>query len=356
MDPRGNKPSHPPGAPAPEPSFDTDAPTLERDAPPPVVPEAPPPKTIELPLSVLAVAASAVILIVIAVLFWEHSKRPAPAANGKIRLAVLPFRNLTGDPKQEYVSDGFAEEMISQLGRLNHDQLGVIARTSAMGYKNTHKPVRKIARELNVNYVLEGSVRNSPGGFRIATQLIRGSDEVQVWSEEYDRPIGDLMKLEEELAKNVADEIQVQLLPRNPADVRVARSVSRDAYVYYLQGRFAFNLRNGPNLFNAVSSFEQAIHQDPGFAAAYAGLADSYNVLMFYGYAPEDATLPKARDAATKAVAIDDSLAEGHASLGYIYFIWDWDWTEAEREFQRAIVLNRNYAPAHHWYALLLRR
>lgn len=355
MDPRSKNRPLSPNDSASEPSVDPDAQTLERDAPPPCAPEPPPPRTLELPLSVVALTAVAVLLAVIAVvLFWKHSNRPAPPAAGKIRLAVLPFENLTGDPKLEYVSDGFAEEMISQLGRLNHDRLGVIARTSVMGYKNTRKPVRKIARELGVNYVLEGSVRNSPAGFRIATQLIRASDEVQVWSQEYDRPIGDLMTLEDELAKTVADEIQVQLLPRNPADVRVARSVSQDAYVYYLQGRFSFNLRNGESLFSAVNSFDQAIRKDPAFAAAYAGLADSYSMLMFYGYSPESDTLAKARAAAAKAVALDDALAEGHASLGYIYFIWDWDWPDAEREFQRAISLNHNYAPAHHWYSLYL--
>lgn len=350
------------------PPFDADAQTLEREAPPPVahkppppsLPEAPEPpaapqrKSIHVSLAALVASAALVLIAAAGVLFWKHSHRAEPPSTGKIRLAVLPFENLTGDPSQEYVSDGFAEEMISQLGRLNHDQLEVIARTSVVAYKNTGKPVRKIARELNVNYVLEGSVRNSSGGYRIATQLVRGGDEAQVWSQEYDRPIGDLMKLEGELAGTVADEIQVQLLPRKPADVRVARSVSQDAYVYYLQGRFAFNQRNGPNLFNAVSSFDQAIRQDPGFAAAYAGLADSYNMLMFYGYTTEASTLSKSRDAATRAIALDDALAEGHASLGYIHFIWDWDWPGAEQEFQRAIALNRNYAPAHHWYALFL--
>jgi len=357
--PRNNRPL-PSGGPPSNLSFDPSAQTLERDAPPPAVPgepPAPPPtgKTIRVSFGALAASAALLAVALIAgIFFWTHSHRTRPAANGKIRLAVLPFENLTGDSKQEYVSDGFAEEMISQLGRLNHDQLEVIARTSVMGYKHTPKPVRKIAHELNVNYVLEGSVRNSPDGYRITTQLIRAGDEVQVWSQEYDRPIGDLMKLEGELAENVADEIQVQLLPRRLADVRVARSVSQDAYVYYLQGRFSFNLRSGEGLFSAANAFDQAIHQDPAFAAAYAGLADSYNMLMFYGYATERDTLPKARNAAAKAIALDGALAEGHASLGYIHFIWDWDWPEAEREFQRAIALNRNYASAHHWYALYL--
>lgn len=358
-------------------SVDPYAQTLEREAPPPVVPakvaekaperapDTPPEKTAETALETPAprkrkshrfgFAALAAILAVAAVVwFWKHSQRPLPPASGKIRLAVLPFENLTGDPKQEYVSDGVAEEMISQLGRLNHDQLAVIARTSVMSYKNTHKPVRQIAHELGINYVLEGSVRYGRDGFRIGTQLIHADDEAQVWAAEYDRPVGDLMKLEEEVARTVADEIQVQLLPRKPADVRIAPTVSRDAYVYYLQGRFAFNLRNAPNLFSAVTSFQQAIRQDPAFAAAYAGLADSYSMLMFYGYSPDDQTLPKARNAATKAIELDDALAEGHASLGYIYFLWDWNWQAAEREFQRAIDLNQNYAPAHHWYALFL--
>lgn len=297
----------------------------------------------------LAIAATIGVLV-----FRRHLNLPLPPLGSKVRIAVLPFENLTGDPKQDFVSDGFSEEMISQLGRLNHDQLSVIARTSVMRYKNSNKPVRTIAHELGVKYVLEGSVRTSPSGYRIAAQLIRADDEAPVWSDEYDRPAGDLVSLEEYVARKVADEIQVQLVPQNPAEPHPAHAVNSDAYVYYLQGRFSFNMRAGGSMIDAVNSFDQAIRQDPNFASAYAGLADAYSNLAFYGFAPEAEAVPKAREAALKATQLDDTLAEGHASLGYIYFIWDWDWSAAEHEFQRAIALNDNYAPAHHWYALYL--
>lgn len=286
--------------------------------------------------------------------FRKHAKSSEAPAQARIRLAVLPFENLTGDPKQDYVGDGFAEEMISQLGRINHDRLRVIARTSAMRYKNTRKPLRKIASELGVSYVLEGSVRKSPEGFLIATQLIRAEDGVQLWSEEYDRPMDDLTTLERDLAIKIAGKIQVQLNSESPTEARGPTDTSSKAYFYYLQGRYSFNMRNGESLFDSVNSFDQSIRQDRSFAPAYAGLADAYNMLMYYGYSPETETLPKARASAIKATELDDALAEGHASLGYIYFLWDWNWQDAEREFQRAISLNDNYAPAHHWYALYL--
>jgi TolB-like protein/Flp pilus assembly protein TadD len=298
-------------------------------------------------------AAAGVVAIIVALVVWKTATHHASSVHAKVRLAVMPFQNLTGDPKQDYVSDGFAEETTNQLGRLNHDQLGVIARTSAMHYKNSPKPVRDIARELHVDYILEGSVRSGSGGLRISTQLIRAGDDAQIWSQEYDRPVGDLMTLESDVARTVADEIQVQLVPQPSAPAMNGR-VNSDAYVHYLQGRYSFNRRTGDGLFDAATSFDQAIREDPNFASAYAGLADAYNMQAYYGYARESAVVQKARAAAIRATELDPALAEGHASLGYIYFLWDWDWPDAEREMQHAIALNDNYAPAHHWYALYL--
>jgi len=341
---------------SPNPSTDPNAQTLARDTPPPVMLEIPPPRKLRFRWIILGALAAilAVVLVLAGVFLFKHPERPPARVDPKIRIAVLPFDNLTGDPKQEYVSDGFAEELISQLGRLNHDQLGVIARTSVMGYKNTHKPLKTIARELDVNYVLEGSVRRSETGFRIGMHLVRADDDAQVWAQEYDRPVGDLMKLEEEVAQTVAEQIQVKLTPAPSPEAQVPRNVSRDAYVYYLQGRFNLNMRTGETLINAVNSFDQAIRQDPGFAQAYAGLADSYNMLIFYGYLPERETVAKARAAAIKAIELDGSLAQGHASLGYIYFLWEWNWQQAETEFKRAIALDNSYSAGHHWYALYL--
>lgn len=294
-------------------------------------------------------------VIAVSVYFaWRHFHRAPPVAQGKVMLAVLPFQNLTGDPGKDYVSDGFTEEMIHQLGRLNHAQLGVIARTSVMTYKGSRKPVDRIARELRVNYVLEGSVRKTAEGLRISTDLIRAQDQTQLWAHEYDRPLGDLVSLQGEVAQSVAEEIQIQLTPRARANLASARPVNSDAYRYYLQGRFFWNMRSGENLIRSVLAFEQAIRQDPGYAPAYAGLADAQNMLIFYGYSRGPETIPKARAAALKAVELDPSLAEAHASLGYVYFMWEWNWAAAELEFQRAIELDNSYASAHHWYALYL--
>jgi TolB-like protein/Tfp pilus assembly protein PilF len=338
---------------SPDRSFDPNAETLPGGVAPPDLPRSSSPASRKFRWVSLG-ALVAVLAVGGVIWFARHSKPHAAPAGAKIRIAVLPFKNLTGDPHQEFVSDGFAEEVIGQLGRLNHDQLGVIAGTSVMGYKNTRKPLKKIARELDVNYVLEGTVQSGGDGFRIGTRLVHADDEMQVWAEEYDRPNGDLKALGEEVAQTVAEELQVKRTPGTPGETPVPRSVNRDAYLYYLQGRFFFNMRTGENLINAVNSFDQAVRQDPGFAQAYAGLADSYNMMMYYGYSSEKEAVPKARNAATTAIELDGSLAPGHASLGYIYFFWEWDWQKAELEFKDAIALDNSYAPAHHWYALYL--
>ena len=276
---------------------------------------------------------------------------PAPA---RAMIVVLPFDNLTGDPSQDYVSDGFTEEMITQLGELNHQQMGVIARTSAMSYRNSTKSIKQIAQELGVNYVLEGSVRKSGDGLRITAQLIRADDQTHLWAHEYDRRIGDLAKLQGEVAEDVAREIQIQLTPQEQIALAGQRSVAPEAYRSYLRGRYNLNKRSIEGMTTAVGAFNEAIMQDPDYAPAYSGLADTYNLLIYYGYLPGNQAIPKARAAAKKAVELDDNLAEGHASLGYVDFTWDMDWRAAERQFQRAIELDDSYSPAHHWYALLL--
>jgi TolB-like protein/Tfp pilus assembly protein PilF len=269
-------------------------------------------------------------------------------------LAVLPFENMTGDTGEEYVSDGFTEEIISQLGRLNHDQLRVIARTSMMTYKGSNKPIKEIAQELGVNYVLEGSIRKTGDGLRVTAQLIRADDQTHLWAREYDRPLGDLVQVQGEVAQAVAQEIQVQLSPEVKETLAGAQPVDPEAYSAYLKGRFFWNKRSGDSLQTAVDFFEQAIQRNPSYAPAYAGLADAYNALMYYGFMSGAEGIPKAKAAAMKAVELDGSLAEAHASLAYVYFMWEWNWTAAESEFQRAIQLDANYVSAHQWYALYL--
>jgi TolB-like protein/DNA-binding winged helix-turn-helix (wHTH) protein/Tfp pilus assembly protein PilF len=283
--------------------------------------------------------------------YFRHRTAPPPV---RAMLVVLPFENLTGDPGQDYVSDGFTEEMITQLGQLNHRQMGVIARTSAMNYKNSSKSIKQIAQELGVNYVLEGSVRKAGDGLRITAQLIRADDQTHLWAREYDRPIGDLAKLQGEVAKDIAREIQIQLTPREQVALSGEYAPVPEAYRSYLRGRYNLNRRSIEGMTAAVGAFNEAIVQDPNYAPAYSGLADTYNLLIFYGYFPGAQGIPKARAAANKAVDLDDSSAEAHASLGYVDFMWDMNWHDAEKQFQRAIELDDSYSPAHHWYALLL--
>ncbi|MGA8024832.1 MAG: winged helix-turn-helix domain-containing protein [Candidatus Acidiferrales bacterium] len=219
-------------------------------------------------------------------LAWRQSRMRSATNPARVMIAVLPFENLTGDPGEEYVSDGFTEEMITQLGELDSRKMGVIARTSAMSYKDTDKPVNQIARELGVNYILEGSIRKTGDGLRVTAQLIRADDQTHIWASEYDRSIGDLVKLEGEVAQAIAGEVQVNLTPqaRQALVSRNSRQLDPEAYRDYLKGRYDWNSRSGDGMKRAVGEFKDAIAKDPGFAQAYAGLADTYNTLIFYGY------------------------------------------------------------------------
>jgi TolB-like protein/DNA-binding winged helix-turn-helix (wHTH) protein/Tfp pilus assembly protein PilF len=282
-------------------------------------------------------------------------ERPHPApSTGRVMLVVLPFENLTGDSGQEYVSDGFTEEMIAQLGAMNHDRMGVIARTSAMHYKGSSKSIREIAQELGVNYALEGSIRKAGNGFRITAQLVRTDDQTHLWARDYDRSRDDLAKLEGEVAQDIARQIEVQLTPQAQLALSNSHLATPDAYRTYLKGRYYLNERSRAGMNDAISAFNEAIREDPAYAPSYSGLADTYNQLVYYGFLAGQDGIPKARAAAQSAVELGGSQAEGHASLAYVDFMWDLNWAGAAKEFQRAIELDGNYAPAHHWYALYL--
>ena len=285
---------------------------------------------------------------------WSHYRASPKPAGGRLMLAVLPFENLTGDAGQEYFSDGLTEEMITQLGRMDPQRLGVIARTSVMPYKHSSQHMDRIARDLGVQYVLEGSVRRDADRVRITAQLIRASDQTHLWAREYDRGLKDLLLLQGEIAQEVADEIQLMLADNHkPAAARpLALSLaSFEAYDLYLRGRYHWNQRTVQGFQQAVECFEQAIAKDQNYARAYAGLADSYALMSSYYLAPPKEVMPKARTAALKALQIDDGLAEAHTSLALIAENYDWDWQTSEKEYRRAIQLDPNYATAHHWYA-----
>jgi TolB-like protein len=272
---------------------------------------------------------------------------------GKMRLLVLPFDNLSNDPEQEYFSDGLTEEMISQLGQLAPQRLGVIARTTAMQYKHNKKGLQRIGQELSVDYILEGSVRRSGNRVRITAQLSQVRDQTHLWAESYEHNLADIFAAQADVAQNVARSLALQFLTPT-ASTGSSQTIHPAAHEAYLRGRFFWNQRLESSLKAAVECFEQARRHDRDYAPAFAGLSDCYAVLGWFGaFRPREAG-QKARAAAERAVEIDNQLAEAHCSLALVRFWYDWDWRGAERGFLRAIELNPNYATAHQWYASYL--
>jgi TolB-like protein/DNA-binding winged helix-turn-helix (wHTH) protein/Flp pilus assembly protein TadD len=288
-------------------------------------------------------------LVVVGYVAWRQLYLRAHASKpDRVMLAVLPFQNLTGDPDQEYFADGLTEEMITKLGGLHPEQLGVIARTSVMGYKHSNERLDQIGRELAVQYVLEGSYRHAADHLRITAQLIRVKDQSHLWADEYDRQPQDILNVQDEVALSIAQEIRLRLTPQQSMRL-TAHVVSPEAHEDYLKGRFFWNKRTADGFRKAIEFFQAAIVRDPNYAEAYAGMADAYLLLGGYGFEPQKDTMPKAKQSALRAVQIDDTLAEPYTSLGLIY-VGEWNWAEAERSYKRAIELNPNYSVAHHWY------
>jgi TolB-like protein/DNA-binding winged helix-turn-helix (wHTH) protein len=303
-------------------------------------------------------AASAVLIMIIAgCLVWWRTRMALQASAGRLMVAVLPFENLTGDATQEYLSDGLTEEIIAQLGRLDPEHLGVIARTSVMHYKHTEEQTDRIGHELGVQYLLEGSVRHELGRVRVTAQLVQVKDQSRVWSREYDRELNSLLALQGEIAQETADEIQFTLGSRRKlrgSDPKFAAPTSYETYDLYLRGRFFWNKRTEDDFRHAADCFQQAIAKDPHYARAYAGLADTLALMGSWSFAPQNEVIPRARTAALRALQIDDGLAEAHTSLALIAENYDYDWQTAEREYRRAIHLDPQYATAHQWYAEFL--
>jgi len=283
---------------------------------------------------------------------WKRSTRVV-ISNTRTMLAVLPFKNLTNDPAQDYFNDGLTEEMITQLGHLDPQRLAVIARTSVMHYKDTEEGSDRIARDLGVQYILEGGVRREAGTVRITVQLIKASDQTQIWAHQYDRELRNLLLLQSEIAQEVADEIQLTLTDKRLIDVpaQSTSSPSYEAYDLYLKGQYFWNKRTVEGFQKAIDYFQAAADKDPGYGQAFAGLANSYALLGGYSGVPQTKFIEKARAAALRALTIDERLPEAHCALALIVQNFDWDWDTAEKEYRRAIELNPNYATAHQWYA-----
>jgi len=267
-------------------------------------------------------------------------------------IAVLPLKNLSGDPGQEYLADGMTEALIGELGKISALRR-VISSTSVMRYKGTDKSLPDIARELNVSAVVEGSVLLVGEQVRIRAQLIEARKDRLVWNDSYERDLRDILALQRELARSIAKEIKVVVSPEEQARLAQVHPINPEAYQFYLKGRYLWNKRTGENLKKALEYFEQAIEKDPDYALAYAGMADLYYILPWYLPLPPKEAFSKGKEVALKALEIDDTLAEAHTSLAAIK--WNlWEWEEAEKEFKRAIELNPGYATAHHWYAYYL--
>jgi TolB-like protein/DNA-binding winged helix-turn-helix (wHTH) protein len=301
-------------------------------------------------LTSLMVVVSALALSSYFSLRWYSSRQDRLA--GVRMIAVLPFQNLTGDPAQEFLTDGLTEEMITGLGALNHEQLGVIARTSAMAYKASVKPVSQIGRELGVNYILEGSVRRWGNRIRISTQLIETGNQTQVWAKNYESDTQDILKVQNDVAQAVAREISLTLAPETRARITRASRVDPLVYELCLRGRYEWNRRTEAAIKQAIYFFQQAIGRDPGYAPAYAGLADAYVVLPYYSKDSSNDTFPIVKAAAEHALELDQSLAQAHTTLGLVECTFDV--AAAERHYERALELDPNYATAHHWHAFCL--
>ena len=297
------------------------------------------------------------VLLLLGVVLWAVWYRIAWATKPRITtsfhsIAVLPLENLSGDPSQEYFADGITDALITQLAKLHG--LRVISRTSIMQYKSLRKPLPDIARDLSVDAVVEGSVSRSGNHVRVTAQLVDAHADRHLWAEEYDRDLREILSLQSELARDIAEKVRANISSEEQLLMARAGTVEPAAYESYLRGRSFWNQRTPAGLKQSIIHFQHAIELDPRYAEAYSGLADAYTALGYTSYwAPKD-SFPKAREFANKALQIDSSLAEARASLAYVKLYYDWDWKGAEEELQRAIAVNPNYATAHHWYSVLL--
>ena len=306
------------------------------------------------PLAALAVAGLALVCLVALLVVWARREASTSSASPisstkKIVLAVLPFDNLSHNPDQEFFSDGLTEEMIAQVGKLNRDRLIVIARSSVAKYKGSKLDARQVGKELNVDYLVQGSVRRSADRVRVTVQLIQPQNQTDIWTESYDRELRDVLAVQDSIVQNIASQIHIALTEEEKTRFANPRNTPPEAYQAYLKGRYYWNKRTGDGMEKAAQYFQQAIDGDPTYAEAYSGLADCNSGLSWHGFKSPADGLPKAYAAARKAIEINPRSAEAHASLGLV-FSHRWEWPGAEAEFKQAIELDPQYANAHHWY------
>jgi len=294
--------------------------------------------------------AAAIVLAALAGGAWYYRTRLGGETIDSV--AVLPFVNASGDPNTEYLSDGIAESLINNLSQLPH--LKVMSRESAFHYKGKETDARTIGTELGVRAVFEGRVMQEGDNLAISAELIDARDDSHIWGQQYSRKVSDIFALQNDIAKEITTALRTRLTGEDEKRLAKTYTTNPEAYQDYLKGRYWWNKRSEEGLKKGIEYFQQAIAKDPAYALAYSGVADGHSLLAVYGYVPPKESYPKAKDAVLKALQLDDTLAEAHASLAAIMAVYDWDWTGADKEFQRSLQLNPTYASAHQWYAQYL--
>jgi len=297
------------------------------------------------PTTAVLVTLLVALAMTLSVTVWNHK----PAVLIPKSIAVLPFENLSEDSDNTYFADGIQEEILTRLAKIG--DLKVISRSSTRDYQTKPRNLADIAKQLGVATILEGSVRKAADRVRVNVQLINAQTNSHLWAETYDRKLTGVFEVESDIAKTIAESLNAKLTRSERQAIAVRPTANPEAYELYLKGRFFWNKRTGADLRKAIDYFNQAIAKDPNYALAHAGLADCYDLLHEYSDLSPKESYPKAKAAAIKALELDDTLGEAHTSLAYSLVNYDWDWRSAEKEYQRAIQLNPNYATAHQWYA-----
>jgi TolB-like protein/Tfp pilus assembly protein PilF len=297
----------------------------------------------------------AVLLLVIGILLFQRfhpSVSPTVSSSLEKSIAVLPFENLSRDPDNAYFTEGVQEEILTRLAKIA--DLKVISRTSTQRFQSKPANLSEIAKQLGVANILEGSVQCSADQVRVNVQLIKVATDAHLWADTFDRKLSDVFAVESDIATTIAETLQAKLSSSEKTAIAKRPTANTEAYELYLRGRFFWNKRTAADLRTAIEYFNQALGKDPTYALAYAGLADSYDLLPAYGAASPADSFPQAKAAAEKALELDDTLAEAHTSLAGVLNDYDFDFEQSLKEFERAIQLNPNYATAHHWYGELL--
>jgi len=297
----------------------------------------------------LWVGAFAAVLVIAASLVAHYFWRARNTSPQKVMLAVLPFENLSGDSNEDYFSDGLTEEMIAQLGQVQPSRLGVIARTSTVRYKHTNESITRIGQELGVGYVLEGSVRRGVGRVRVTAQLIHVEQQTPVWAETYERPLDDVLNIQREIAQRITNSLSIELLPAGITSDGNAH-INLESYDKYLLGLHELGQGTQNSVTKAIQYFQEAIEKDPRDARLYSALSQAYNAATTYYSSPAE-VMPRAKQAALKAVELDSNLAGAHVNLGYVHLFYDWDWPSAEKEYRRALEINPSSPEAQLGYA-----